>query len=509
MPCRCLLWLIVLIIAAPATNYAQSPPDPDYVRGTVYASYADFKIDLNNIAAMPAGAARETAFDDFFNTLEAVGQVPYAQGNQVAFLYRSSSASSVSFPGDHTGWSASSSSAVATELGDTGVWIKELTYPTDARLDYKIVTNGSNWILDPKNPLQQWGGFGPNNELRMPDYVFAQETVRHTGVPMGTLTSNIRTTSTNLGYDVNYRVYTPAGYDTNSLHNLPVVYITDGHEFAADYLGSVTVTLDNIIDSGELQPTIAVFIDPRDPDTGTNRRASEYTGNLDFANFVADELVAEVDAAYRTNPTPTGRTILGTSYGGVNSAYFGLTQYDTFENIAPLSPSNFPSIYNNYISAGLQDELDFYLTYGTIGDGSGGPNLYNILSSNGYNVTRKTANEGHSWGNWRAQIKDILTGLIGAPLPGDLNFDGFVGLDDLDLILSNWNQTVTPGDTFIGDPSGDGFVGLDDLDIVLNNWNAGTPPINDAQSVPESTTLLLILPFTFRLIYRPQKPLAA
>ncbi len=60
-------------------------------------------------------------------------------------------------------------------------------------------------------------------------------------------------------------------------------------------------------------------------------------------------------------------------------------------------------------------------------------------------------------------------------LDGDLNSDGFVGLDDLDIVLNNWNQNVTAGEWSQGDPSGDGFVGLDDLDIVLNNWNNGTP----------------------------------
>ncbi len=490
MSMRTLFTTVLCLLIAPVIAAGQSPPDPDYVRGTVYPSYADFKADLNGIAAMPAGASRDAAMDSFFSTLQAAGQVPYAQGNQMAFLYRGS-ATSVAFPGDHTGWSPSSGSATATRLGSTDVWIKELTFPTDARIDYKVVRNGS-WILDPRNPLQMWGGFGPNNELRMPDYVFAQETVRHPGVPTGSLTPNIRTTSTNLGYDVNYRVYTPAGYDANTLHNLPVIYITDGHEFAADHLGSVVVTLDNIIHSGELNPTIAVFIDPRDPVTGANRRGSEYTGNINYSRFVADELVADIDSAYRTNPTPTGRTILGTSLGGVNSAYFGLTQYDTFENIAPLSPSNFTSIYNYFGIYNLQNELDFFLTHGTIGDGNGGPNLYSVLASNGYNVTRKTVNESHSWGNWRGQIKDILTNLIGAPLPGDLDFDGFVGLDDLDLILDNWNQSVSAGDTFLGDPSGDGFVGLDDLDILLNNWNAATPPTHQgAATIPEPATGLL------------------
>ena len=43
---------------------------------------------------------------------------------------------------------------------------------------------------------------------------------------------------------------------------------------------------------------------------------------------------------------------------------------------------------------------------------------------------------------------------------------------------------VTPGDALAGDPSGDGFVGLDDLDIILGNWNASSPP-TDGANIPE------------------------
>ncbi len=75
-------------------------------------------------------------------------------------------------------------------------------------------------------------------------------------------------------------------------------------------------------------------------------------------------------------------------------------------------------------------------------------------------------------------------------IEGDLNGDGFVGLDDLDIVLNNWNQNVTAGDLLQGDPSGDGFVGLDDLDTILNNWNAGTPP---AVEIPEPATFALSL----------------
>jgi hypothetical protein len=66
--------------------------------------------------------------------------------------------------------------------------------------------------------------------------------------------------------------------------------------------------------------------------------------------------------------------------------------------------------------------------------------------------------------------------MIFSPLGGDLNFDGFVGVDDLNTVLVAWNQSVTPGDRGAGDPSGDGFVGVDDLGIILVNWNNGMAP---------------------------------
>ena len=82
-------------------------------------------------------------------------------------------------------------------------------------------------------------------------------------------------------------------------------------------------------------------------------------------------------------------------------------------------------------------------------------------------------------------------------LPGDLNGDGFVGIDDLTTVLNNWNQNVTPGDLLAGDANGDGFVGIDDLNTLLPNWNAGTPPQSSARAhdagstTPEPASLLI------------------
>lgn len=61
-------------------------------------------------------------------------------------------------------------------------------------------------------------------------------------------------------------------------------------------------------------------------------------------------------------------------------------------------------------------------------------------------------------------------------IDGDLNEDGFVGIEDLSIVLGHWNNNVNPGDLSSGDPTGDGFVGITDLNFVLANWNNGTLP---------------------------------
>ncbi len=71
------------------------------------------------------------------------------------------------------------------------------------------------------------------------------------------------------------------------------------------------------------------------------------------------------------------------------------------------------------------------------------------------------------WTNSEYEQPDIV-------IPGDMTGDGFVGVDDLNVVLNNWNRQVDPLTN--GDTTGDGWVGIEDLNNVLSNWNTGTPP---------------------------------
>jgi len=87
---------------------------------------------------------------------------------------------------------------------------------------------------------------------------------------------------------------------------------------------------------------------------------------------------------------------------------------------------------------------------------------------------------------------------------GDATLDGYVGQDDLDLVLANWGSTVTPGGGWaLGDVTGDGNVGQPDLQAILDHWGAGSPP---SGNVPEPGTLALFALSGLALTRRPRRP---
>jgi enterochelin esterase family protein len=240
----------------------------------------------------------------------------------------------------------------------------------------------------------------------MPDYVPSPWVERRDGVPAGTLTPG-SVASSALGYTVHYQVYTPADYA--SLDELPVIYVTDGHEYADPLMGSMVEVLDNLVHEGLIRPVMAVFVDPRV--NGQNRRAEQYVLNPDFVAFVAAELVPVIDQHWKTSTDRADRGILGTSLGGLNSAWFALEAEETFRRIAIQSPAfqaGGGAILPLYEAAPRLD-VDIFLSWGTFHDlGATTAQFQAILDDKGYAYDHVVVNEGHSWGNWRALLDDVL-----------------------------------------------------------------------------------------------------
>ncbi len=84
---------------------------------------------------------------------------------------------------------------------------------------------------------------------------------------------------------------------------------------------------------------------------------------------------------------------------------------------------------------------------------------------------------------------EVLVESILMTIVGDANLDRYVGIDDLNAVTGNWNQTGVGYAE--GDLDGDNVVGIADLNLVLGNWGWGTPP-GIAAEIPEPASLALL-----------------
>ncbi|MBI5475432.1 MAG: T9SS type A sorting domain-containing protein [Ignavibacteriales bacterium] len=359
---------------------------------------SNFQLFINRVNSAPA--QDRTAIVDSF--MLAVPSFPFIEDPVAHFIYRGN-VTSVNVPGDANGWSSSGYPMI--KLSTTDFWYTSQVFESDARLDYKFILNGSSWILDPRNPHIVSGGYGPNSELAMPQYVQPWEIQYRSAIPYGrteakTIYSNFRS--------VNYSVtiYLPPGYDAAS-ESYPTVYFQDGSEYIS--LGKTVNVIDNLIDSLKIQPVIGVFVTP------TNRN-EEYAGTTrtQYQQFFAYELVHFIDSVYRTLTSPQYRAVMGDSYGGNISALISYNHPDLFGNCGLHSgafQSNGYEAFNLIVNGvNKKDSIKYFSVWGTYES----PLTQNMRSfrdsliNQGYDFTWQERHEGHSWGLWRATTDLIL-----------------------------------------------------------------------------------------------------
>ncbi|MFU8861525.1 MAG: alpha/beta hydrolase-fold protein [Cyclonatronaceae bacterium] len=351
---------------------------------------------------------QSAALNELYRELRAEGHIPFTEQERVLFLYKGD-ADRVQWRGDFNRWGNGDEQAGSgTRIGGSDMWYYELDLPCDARVDYKIVLNGSDWIIDPANSALQWGGAGPNSELAMPCYDVPQETIERYDIERGTLSPPYTYLSSELGYEVTFYIYFPQEYRETSAY--PVVYVTDGHEYADDNMGKMVTVLDNAIADSLIPPVMAVFIDPRDPYTGENRRQDEFVMNRRYAAFLAGELVPGIDDMFATSAYDGDRALMGTSLGGINTAYTVLNFSQTFGRAVIHSPAFWmaPELLDAYRNS-TRRPVSMYISAGTINDGlEQAAEFRDILSKNVWHMRFEEVNQGHSWGQWKGQILPAL-----------------------------------------------------------------------------------------------------
>ncbi|HEY0048551.1 MAG TPA: glycoside hydrolase family 15 protein, partial [Pyrinomonadaceae bacterium] len=254
-----------------------------------------------------------------------------AEKTDVIFVYRGAG-KSVEIAGDFTGWRPHGRKF--QNLGSCQVLI--LPFDNGAKFEYKLVVDGK-WMTDPLNPHKIDNGVGGENSVfTMPGYKptvwdkeqsFKMEGVnekfiiegRHEAFDLQTKNFGSR----------RIKVYLPIRYNA-SKDRYPVLYFQDG----SDYLqrAKAAVQQENLVGAGKIKPFIMVFIDPRE-------RTKEYWANDAWADFVANEVVPEIDKRYRTIQNRDGRALLGASLGGITSVWIGLRHPDKFARIGGQSSS--------------------------------------------------------------------------------------------------------------------------------------------------------------------------
>jgi enterochelin esterase-like enzyme len=133
-------------------------------------------------------------------------------------------------------------------------------------------------------------------------------------------------------------VLLPPSYGTDRSRRYPVVYALHGFTIGAEQWSKeihVPQTVEGAFAKGARE-LIVVLPDSKTLHLGSMYSSSGTTG--DFEHYVARDVVAYMDAHYRTIPQRTSRGLVGHSMGGYGASRIGMKHADVFGALYIMSP---------------------------------------------------------------------------------------------------------------------------------------------------------------------------
>ncbi len=133
-------------------------------------------------------------------------------------------------------------------------------------------------------------------------------------------------------------VYLPPGYDEDDRH-YPSLYVIQGYtgqlamwDNRVPWRPTFPEAVDELFSSGGAPPCIVVFVDAWTRLGGSQYVDSPGTGR--YHSYLCDDVVAWVDAHYRTLDSPRHRGISGKSSGGYGAMITPMLRPDLFGGLA-------------------------------------------------------------------------------------------------------------------------------------------------------------------------------
>jgi enterochelin esterase-like enzyme len=160
------------------------------------------------------------------------------------------------------------------------------------------------------------------------------DTVEHIKVHGASLEGNLEGDAV----DRDVIVLLPPSYKQDKHRRYPVVYALHGYSIGAEQWTHeihVPQTIEDAFAQGAKEMIVVL------PDSKTVHNGSMYSSSVttgDFENFISHDLVAYVDAHYRTIPERRSRGLVGHSMGGYGATRIGMKHADVFGSLYIMSP---------------------------------------------------------------------------------------------------------------------------------------------------------------------------
>src|ERR1700743_1716775 len=133
-------------------------------------------------------------------------------------------------------------------------------------------------------------------------------------------------------------VFLPSSYSQEKSRRYPVIYALHGFSIGAEQWSHeihVPQTIEGAFAKGS-QEAIVVLPDSKTIYNGSMYSSSATTG--DFEKFIYHDVVAYIDAHYRTIPNRESRGLVGHSMGGYGASRIGMKHPDVFGALYIMSP---------------------------------------------------------------------------------------------------------------------------------------------------------------------------